>query len=97
MASGDEPKKPLSLSAKKRQQFRRMGDGEKYADGSKAITKAPNMINISTSKEQIISGSTEKSHIENVNGGISRRNTIPSMVPQSGKLFPLLVICMIRP
>ena len=92
MASGDEPKKPLSLSAKKRQQFRRMGDGEKYADGSKAISKPPNLINTSTSKEQNVPGSTERSYIENVNGCISRRNTIPSMVPQSGKLVRLLLI-----
>ena len=86
MANRDEQKKPLSLSAKKRQQFRRMGDGEKYADGSKAIIKSPNIINTSTSKEQIVPGSTERSYIENVNGCISRRNTIPSMVPQSSKL-----------
>ena len=92
MANRDESKKPLTLSAKKRQQFRRMGDGEKYVEGSKAISKPPNVMNRSNSKEQVIPGSAERSHIEIVNGGISRRNTIPSMVPQSGKLVRFLLM-----
>ena len=82
----EETKKSLSLSAKKRQQFRRMGEGNKFVEGSKANTKPSNMVNFATSKDLSISGSTEYSNSENVNGSISRRNTIPSLTPSSGKL-----------
>ena len=79
LSNREETKKSLSLSAKKRQQFRRMGDGEKFVEGPNAIIKPPNVANTTASKNQIVSG------IENGNGNISRRNTIPSMVPQNGK------------
>ena len=81
----DAPKNPPSTSAKKRQQFRQLGERKKLVEAPGSAVHRSNDFSSSALSKEILSPTLMSgANTESMHNNMTRRNTVPAMLAENG-------------